>query len=123
LDLGNGENQLFGTAGVDTQHFTPFSAQRSSAAGAGQASARTVKMMNTMSYLGAPGARTAPHWRIRHGSIDRDTSLAIPTLLAVTLQDQGHAVDFAVPWDRPHSGDYDLDELFAWMLRVSTAAR
>lgn len=56
----------------------------------------------------------------RHGSIDRDTSLAIPTVLATRLQNKGYAVDFALPWDRPHSGDYDLTELFAWMVRVAT---
>ncbi len=33
---------------------------------------------------------------------------------------QGKDVDFALPWDRPHGGDYDLDELFDWMERVGT---
>ena len=27
-------------------------------------------------------------------------------------------VDFASPWATPHSGDYDLDELFRWMDKV-----
>lgn len=122
LDLSSGENQLFGTARVDTQHFTPFAMQRSTAAGATQADAQLVKMMNAMRYIGAPAARTAPHWRVRHGTMDRDTSLAIPAILATTLQNKGYAVDFALPWDRPHSGDYDLDALFAWMAQVSGAA-
>ena len=25
------------------------------------------------------------------------------------------AVDCHSPWDTPHAGDYDLDELFAWI--------
>ncbi len=119
LDLSSGENQLFGTATVDKQHFTTASAQRSTASGATQADAHTVKQMNAMAYIGA--ANTARYWRIRHGTKDRDTSLAIPVILATTLQNQGYAVDFALPWDVPHSGDYDLAELFAWMARISTA--
>ena len=119
LDLSSGENQLFGTASIDKQHFTAASAQRSTAPGAAQADAQTVKQMNAMAYIGT--ARTAHFWRIRHGTKDRDTSLAIPVILATTLQNQGYAVDFALPWDVPHSGDYDLAELFAWMARISTA--
>jgi hypothetical protein len=121
LDLGSGENQLFGTASADKQHFTAVSAQRSTVPGASQADAQTVKQMNAMAYIGT--ASTARHWRIRHGTKDRDTSLAIPVILATRLQNQGYAVDFALPWDVPHSGDYDLAELFAWMVRISTVPR
>ena len=74
--------------------------------------------MNAMSFIGAPGASTSPHWRIRHGSVDRDTSLAIPVILATKLANSGKAVDFAVPWGVGHGGNYDLDELFAWIARV-----
>lgn len=119
LDLSSGENQLFGATHVDTQHFTPFAMQHNTAANATLADPQQVKMMNAMRYIGTPGANTAPHWRVRHGTIDRDTSLAIPALLALTLQNKGYAVDFALPWDLPHSGDYDLESLFAWMLQVS----
>ncbi|MDO4905680.1 MAG: subtype B tannase [Lautropia sp.] len=115
LDLSTGENQLFGSAAVDKQHFTDFSQRNSTVANAGRADAQTVKMMNAMNYIDARGAVPAQHWRIRHGTKDRDTSLAIPVILATTLQNRGYAVDFALPWDRPHSGDYDLDDLFAWM--------
>jgi len=119
LDLSSGENQLFGTATIDKMHFTAFSTQHNSVANAGQANPQLVKMMNAMSYIGDQQAKTAPRWRIRHGTKDRDTSLAIPTILATRLQNTGSAVDFALPWDRPHSGDYDLDELFAWIAQVS----
>ena len=27
-------------------------------------------------------------------------------------------VDYAIPWDIPHSGDYDLEELFDWAMDV-----
>jgi hypothetical protein len=121
LDLGSGENQLFGTGGNDKQHFTAFSTQRNTAPGAARADAQTVQQMNAMAYIGtASTSHTSHFWRIRHGTKDRDTSLAIPTMLAARLQNQGYAVDFALPWDVPHSGDYDLPELFAWMVRIST---
>lgn len=47
--------------------------------------------------------------------IDRDTSLAISAMLTAVLREQGVKVDFAYPWGIPHAGDYDLDELFAWI--------
>ncbi len=119
LDLSSGENQLFGTATVDKQHFTAASAQRSTAPGASLADAQTVQQMNAMAYIGT--ASSSRFWRIRHGTKDRDTALAIPVILATRLQNQGYAVDFALPWDVPHSGDYDLAELFGWMTRISTA--
>jgi len=72
-------------------------------------------MMNPMNYIGAKGAKTAKYWRVRHGAKDKDTGFAIPVLLATALKNKGFNIDFALPWDRPHSGDYDLEELFNWM--------
>ncbi len=113
LDLGSPENQEFGTAMVDKQHFTAFSASHSTVQ-APRADESFVRMLNPMHYIGAAGTQTAKHWRIRHGSKDKDTSLAIAVMLATYLQNKGYAVDLELPWDRPHSGDYDLDELFQW---------
>lgn len=70
-------------------------------------------MLNPVRYIGR--ADTAPHWRIRHGTWDRDTAAAIPVILALLLRKGGYDVDFLLPWGLPHSGDYDLDELFAWI--------
>ena len=113
LDLSSGENQLFGDANQDTRHFTAYSATNSAVKGAGKADADTIKMMNPLNYL---DDKTAPaHWRIRVGTKDRDTSHAIAAILAAKLQNSGKNVDMAMPWGVPHSGDYDLDELFAWM--------
>ena len=113
LDLSSGENQLFGDANQDTRHFTAYSAANSAVKGAGTADAATIKMMNPLSYL---SEKTVPqHWRIRVGTKDRDTSHAIAAILAAKLQNSGKNVDMAMPWGVPHDGDYDLDELFAWM--------
>ena len=117
LDLGTGENGLFGTGTVDARHFTRFGQEHDRAGGA-RASAALVKLMNPMEYIGTRGATVARFWRIRHGSIDRDTALAIPAILAARLQNAGAEVDFAIPWGVGHAGDYDLDELFTWMDQV-----
>jgi hypothetical protein len=114
LDLSTPENQLFGSEKTDRQHFTTFSADLSTTTST-SADARVVAMMNPLNYIGRPDAGTAMHWRIRHGSKDKDTGLAIPVILATYLQNRGFDVSLEFPWDKPHSGDYDLDALFAWM--------
>ena len=114
-ELKTGENNLFGSETVDNRHFTSFGMQRSTVRGAEMTPASIIKMMNPMEYIGRSSASTARLWRIRHGANDRDTSIAIPALLALKLQNSGCQVDFALPWNTAHSGDYDLDELFAWI--------
>lgn len=116
LDLRSPENNLFGTATIDNRHFTDFSKDASS--DHSMADAAVVKMMNPVRYIGASATRTALKWRIRHGTVDRDTSLAIPVILTTKLQNCGCTVDFAMPWGQGHGGDYDLDELFAWIEKI-----
>lgn len=112
LDLNSPENEEFGTETIDARHFTPYSCQNSKKNGL-LADDETIRLMNPVLHIDK--ADTARHWRIRHGSFDRDTSLAIPAILALSLQNKGYDVDFAYPWGLPHSGDYDLEELFAWI--------
>ena len=114
LDLSAGGNQLFGNDRTDKQHFTDFSSQRSTVK-ASTADAVVVRMMNPMYYIGQAQTTTARHWRMRHGTKDNYTSLAIPVLLAIYLQNKGFDANLELPWDRPHSGNYDLDELFKWI--------
>lgn len=118
IDAASGENNLFGTESVDSQHFTAFGAANDTVK-AGSAEPRTVRMMNPMPYIGQAGTTTSRYWRIRHGTVDSDTSLAIPAILAVYLADRGYSVDFALPWNVPHSGDYDLEENFAWIASIA----
>lgn len=119
LDLSTPETQVFGTATVDKQHFTVFSQAHTTVAGATLADPKIIKMMNPMNYIGAAKTNTAKHWRVRHGTKDKDTGLAIPVLLGTMLQNKNYDVDLALPWDRPHSGDYDLDELFRWIDKLA----
>ena len=132
-DLSHPENDEFGEShlpvtgvkdpakGVaDARHFTDFSLANSTVHGA-MAPQELVRMLNPLSYIGE--ADTAPHWRIRHGACDRDTSVAIPLILAALLANRGYDVDCEVPWGLPHSGDYDLDELFAWIDELDRRAK
>lgn len=112
LDLKSPENEEFGTEEIQAKHFTVFSKEHSEAGGE-LAAPEILKMLNPTAYIGK--ADTARHWRIRHGAFDRDTSLAIPVILATLLENNGYNVDFHLPWGLPHSGDYDLEELFAWI--------
>lgn len=123
LDLGSPENEEFGDESVDGRHFTAFSMERSQVPGAELADPGIVRMMNPVPWISEGHEGITQHWRLRHGSFDRDTSLAIPVILATALANQGLDVDFALPWGLPHSGDYDLPELFAWIDGLCAQAR
>lgn len=114
FDRSAPENDEFGTTDNTPRHFTGFSLTRDKEAGATMATWDDVRRMNPMYFIGQQGVAVAPHWRIRHGAKDRDTSMAVPALLALKLQDSGYDVDFASPWGKGHAGDYDLAELFDW---------
>jgi len=120
LDLSAGENSLFGTESVDTQHFTEYSLENSTADGT-MADESIIRMMNPLNYIGTEGSDTSQYWRIRFGTRDSDTSVAIPAILATELEMNDYDVDFALAWDQPHGGDYDLDELFTWADQVVAA--
>ena len=115
---GTWENILFGTgAKVKSKHFTRFSFERS-AHNNPIADAQIIKMMSPMDYIGTKGSTTTKNWRIRHGAADRDTAIAIPIILTTKLRNAGYKVDFGMPWGQGHGGDYDLDELFAWINKI-----
>lgn len=113
VSMGTPENELFGNADTQYRHFTQYSLEHSQVDGA-MADADQIKLMNPMNYIGGD-CDTAKHYRIRHGAIDRDTSLAISAMLTAKLRDNGVAVDYQLPWNTPHAGDYDLEELFGWI--------
>ena len=76
----------------------------------------TIKMMNAMNYTANKNG--AKFYRIRQGTNDTDLALAVPAMLALSLKNAGKEVDFEAVWGQGHGGDYDLDELFAWVKRV-----
>ena len=112
-----GENNLFGTSTTDNNHFTITAALHDSTANQDVyvENAKIVTMMNPMNYLGSPAATNARFYRIRYGTADSNTSVAIPLIVGTRAQNLGYRVDMATPFDVDHSGDYDLEELFNWM--------
>ena len=111
--LENPENDLFGDSKTPAKHFTNFAKERS---GGEMAEAGVIKMMNAMSYT--KNKEAAKFYRIRQGTNDTDLALAVPAMLALSLKNAGKEVDFEAVWGEGHGGDYDLDELFAWIKRV-----
>ena len=110
----SGENDEFGDAAGSSVNYTEYAASLTGAT-VSEELRRRVFLMNPMNFVGDPQATTAPHWYIRHGARDRDTSFPVPVAFATKLQNAGKDVDFLLAWNRPHSGDYALDELFAWI--------
>ena len=113
----SGENNLFGTSATDNNHFTITAALHDTTSNQDVyvENAKIVTMMNPMNYLGSPAATNARYYRIRYGTADSNTSVAIPLIVGTRAQNLGYNVDMATPFGVDHSGDYDLDELFNWM--------
>ena len=113
----SGENNLFGTSTTDNNHFTITAALHDTTSNQNVyvENAKIVTMMNPMNYLGSPAATNARYYRIRYGTADSNTSVAIPLIVGTRAQNLGYNVDMATPFGVDHSGDYDLDELFNWM--------
>ena len=85
-----------GTNTVDKRHFTAFSMQHNTATNAEIADEETIKIMNPLNYIGKPGINLPQNWRIRVGTNDSDTSLAVSAVLAAKLQNNGQTVDYAL---------------------------
>jgi len=113
----SGENSLFGTSTTDNNHFTITAALHDTTSNQDVyvENAKVVTMMNPMNYLGSPAATNAQFYRIRYGTADSNTSIAIPLIVGTRAQNLGYQVDMSTPFNVDHSGDYDLEELFNWM--------
>ena len=113
----SGENSLFGTSTSDTNHFTITAALHDTTPNNDVyvENAKIVTMMNPMNYLGSPSATNAKYYRIRYGTADSNTSVAIPLIVGTRAQNLGYSVDMSTPFGVDHAGDYDLQDLFNWM--------
>lgn len=117
----SGENEEFGNSKGSSVNFTTYSlvkATGNSKAVLGKEIEENVRLLNPMCMMDEEGSCIAPHWYIRHGAIDRDTAFPIPINLATKLENKGKDVNFKLPWNRPHSGDYALNELFGWIRSI-----
>ena len=119
------ENEVFGGSDGTSVNFTVFSAYNNGI-DLPKEVVDNVYLMNPMNFIGTVESsegkskkeskhKVAPFWYIRHGARDRDTGFPIPLNLALKLHNSGYNVNFLFAWNRPHSGDYALDELFNWL--------
>lgn len=118
IDTPSPENKVFGDDRGEAANFTDFSLRHrlhSSSVKLDKEMVDRVAIMNPMNYIGTDKSTVSPNWYIRHGAMDRDTSFLVPLNLATKLMNAGKNVNFALPWNRPHSGDYNLDDLFNWI--------
>ncbi len=118
INNASGENEEFGDVTGSSVNFTDYTAQKNGTT-LTDAIRRNVRLLNPMSFIGDGKTTVAPHWYIRHGARDRDTAFPIPVNFATKLQNAGKDVNFLLAWNRPHSGDYALDELFEWIAEIT----
>lgn len=112
-DFQTPENKLFGDETGSSVNFTTYSCAKTGNT-IDEALQTRIWMMNPMYHLSQTTDK-AKHWYIRHGARDRDTGFSVPINLATKLMNQGYPVDFALPWNRGHEGDYNLNDLFEWI--------
>lgn len=129
-----GETNLFGPANVRYQNFTEWSWNNNAALGDGSGTddtglsfaqhmalsgntlAAQLKLINPIAYLNT-AADSAPYWYVRHGMVDRDTAFLMQSLLFQAIRNDASVKDlsFKYPYLVPHSGNYDVQEAFAWI--------
>lgn len=117
LNNDTGENNLFGDDENNFKHFTDY-AMENSKVKAPMAESDLVKIMNVMNYADGKKSSVAQNWRIRAGTKDSDTASCISAMLALKLEQNGKNVDYCLPWDVGHRGDYDLPQLFSWIEEI-----
>ena len=127
INNASDENEEFGDATGNSvrsaldaslaKNFTDYTAEKNGTT-LTDAIRRNARLMNPMSFIGDGNTSVAPHWYIRHGARDRDTAFPVPVNYATKLRNAGKDVNFLLAWNRPHSGDYALDELFAWIADI-----
>lgn len=129
-----GESNLFGSASAQYSNFNEWTWANNSIKGDGTGLDDTglnwsqyllsannnlaiqLKLINPLSYLNS-SADTAPYWYVRHGMIDRDSAFAMQTLLYYAIKNDPSVKDvsYKMPYLVSHSGNYDVQEAFAWI--------
>ena len=134
------EDSLFGTTAYEYSAFEPYAWDNDSVAGNGCGTddtgltwdefmqtedgaflASQLRMSNTIEYLndaeGDDAGTKAAHWYVRYGMNDRDSSFALETILRYSMSNCADIRDmsFEFAWLKPHAGDYDVTEAYAWL--------
>ena len=137
----SGESSLFGPATAEFSNFAEYSWNHNDVkgdgsgaddtgrdwasyiAGPGKELAAQVRMSSPIPYLNS-AADAAPYWYVRHGMVDRDTSFATQVTLFYAMRSDPSIKDanFRLAWLKPHSGNYDVQEAYAWVAAVLAKA-
>src|SRR5450830_563720 len=137
-NYSGGESNLFGTAAQVYSNFTEYAWNNNNGGDAINAAQSDVglkntgytwannpqqayllnqyKLINALAYVGKTDGIT-PHWRIRVGARDRDTSFTVAYNLSRALKADTKVknVDYALFWDQGHAGNYDVQDAFSWI--------
>nr|WP_282568082.1 subtype B tannase [Devosia sp. 919] len=136
-----GENSLFGSSTDTYANFTEYGWNNNEVAGDGSGPddtgknwadyitgdgadlANQLKLINPHAFFNTE-ADTALYWYIRHGTLDRDTAFAVELALyyGVLSDESVQDVNFELAWMKPHAGNYDVQEAFAWLAETLAAA-
>jgi len=137
-NYSGGESNLFGTAAQVYSNFTEYAWNNNNGGDAVNAAQSDVglkntgytwatnpqqayllnqyKLINALAYIGKTDGIT-PHWRIRVGARDRDTSFTVAYNISRALKADSKVknVDYALFWDQGHAGNYDVQDAFSWI--------
>ena len=134
-----GESNLYGDEVHEYCTYTPYSWEHTDKPGpdcgrqatgisfeeflkteAGQLVQKQIRMTSPFPYLADEKATCAPHWYVRHGMRDRDTSFAIETMLYAALRQKKEikSLSFKFRYLLRHSGDYDVIEAYDWLKSI-----
>lgn len=141
------EDTLFGTTDYEYSAFEAYSWNHDSIVGngsglddtglsweeflatdEGKVLALQLRMSNAIDYLndteGDDAGIKAPYWYVRYGMNDRDSSFAVETILRYSIANNPDVeeMSFEFAWLKPHAGDYDVSEAYAWLDRVLAEA-
>ena len=100
------------------RHFTDYALQLATGdpnAKVDPALTEIVHSQNPIWHILRKHSDVAPHWWIRHGACDKDTSLPIVTNLATAIYDLGKNVSARLIWDGGHCADDDTEGFIIWM--------
>lgn len=119
------ENYLFGNKTVHARHYTDFSLRyatgnlKATIAEYAPDLPLKVYMMNPMNFILRNWTGCAQYWRIRTGSKDNHAAITMWTNLAISLENIGKTVDFAIYWEGGHSVNYDPWNLMTWIRQIT----
>ncbi|SEB24884.1 subtype B tannase [Variovorax sp. YR216] len=137
VNYTGGESDLFGTPSQVYSNFTEYGWNHNDGANGADAQAgvglgntgytwagnpqrsfvlNQYKLINALAYVGKNDGIT-PHWRIRVGARDRDTSFTVAYNLSRALKADPKVqdIDYALAWDQGHAGNYDVQEAMKWV--------